>query len=634
MHHVIVKAVDNTNNVTIDTVTVFVGSKTVKIEIEETPGGQVKLTPAGGLYTENVHVDITAIPDEGYRFLGWTKDIESNRKTIALTTANDVKLKAVFVRDDDIKGPYARNIKINFQPEEFLVDGYIKDLGHQYGKNSAGYTFGWIGGNNYNRGATVHYGLWRHYAKFEYFGDVFSWGIALPKGIYRVRLGLGGTKGFYPVETETELKINVEGILIEDPDGVDLTDEHVIDSVPVTDGQLTLTSVEQSRICFIGIRNVEFLTENQLVVNNGSGDGKYFENDVAIVVADVPVEGQVFDKWTGDIAFLEDAYSSATTLTMPDRNVSISAIYKTASAQDGYYLSVANGTGTGYYAAGTQVEISAPETIAGGDFSHWEYDCLRDITIDEESRNFSFSTVSANVVFEAVYEMRAPHTDNDIYQAEDAEIDHASISERYHGGYYGLGYVNFVANRGSYVQFNHVDGKDGGDFSLKIRYSLCDEDREGVVIVNGVRDTIVMTETRSWSEWNELTVDVSLETGTQNTIRIETTGDDLGYIDQIELIKLNNSSVDTYSIEPLMNVSCYPNPFNEYATISFELFEASDVAIQIFNLLGKTVKIVGKSYYPAGKNMVSLERNGLKPGLYIVRVTSGDSESIIKILIN
>jgi hypothetical protein len=43
---------------------------------------------------------------------------------------------------------------------------------------------------------------------------------------------------------------------------------------------------------------------------------------------------------------------------------------------------------------------------------------------------------------------------------------------------------------------------------------------------------------------------------------------------------------------------------------------------------------VGKSYYPAGKNMVSLERNGLKPGLYIVRVTSGDSESIIKVLIN
>ena len=634
MHHVIVKAVDNTNNVTIDTVTVFVGTKAVKIEIEEIPGGRVKLTPAGGLYTENVHVDITAIPNEGYRFLGWTKDIESNRRTIALTTANDVKLKAVFVRDDDIKGPYARNIKINFQPEEFLVDGYMKDIGLRYGQNSQDYIFGWIGGDNFNRGTNVNYGVWRHYAKFEYFGDVYSWGIALPKGIYSVRLGLGGTKGFYPVETETELKINVEGIIIEDQDGIDLTDEHLLDSVYVTDGQLTLTSVEQSRICFIEIKNVDFLPDNQLVVNDGSGDGKYFENDVAVVIADAPVEGQVFDKWTGDIAFLEDAYSSATTLTIPDRNVSISAKYKTAPVEDGYYLSVPNGTGTGYYAAGTQVNISAPETITGGDFSHWEYDCSRDIIIDEDSRNFSFSTVSANVVFEAVYEMRAPHTDNDIYQAEDAEIDHASIAERYHGGYYGLGYVNFGAKRGSYVQFNDVDGKDGGDFRLKIRYSLHDEDREGVVIVNGIRDTIVMTETISWSEWNELSVDVSLEAGTQNTIRIETTGDDLGYIDQAELIKLNNSSVDAYSIESLMNVSCYPNPFNEYATLSFELNKPSDVLIYIYDMQGKRIREVTNSLYPAGLNRVVMNKESLVPGIYVLKIFSNQKTKSTKIMIN
>jgi hypothetical protein len=634
MHYMIIKAKDNTDNITIDTVTVFVGKREVRINIEETQNGRVKLTPAGGLYTENVHVDITAIPNEGYRFQGWIKDIESSRKTISLTTANDVNLKPVFIPDSDINGLYARTIKINFQPEEFLVSGYIKDLGHQYGKNSDDYTFGWIEGNNTNRGTTVHYGVWRHYAQFEYFGDVFSWGIALPKGIYRVRLGLGGTKGFYPVESETELKINVEGTVLEDPDGVDLLDEHILDSVYVTDGQLTLTSVEQSRICFIEIELMESLPDKHLIVNNGSGDGSYLEQDVAVIIADSPAAGEVFDKWSGDTAYLEDIYASTTFVTMPDTNVSITATYRAFSAQEGYYLCVTNGSGTGYYSEGTQVEISAPDTIVGGDFSHWEYDCLRDITINEESRSFNFTTVEANVVFEAVYKMREPKSENDIYQAEDAEIDSKSITERYHGGYYGLGYVNWGANRGSYVQFNNIDGKDGGNFTIKLRYSLNDQTREGVVVINGERDTIIMNSTKSWSEWSEVEVSGTLVPGTNNTIRVETSGDNLGYLDQIEVIDLKTTQFETSRIEPAMNVSCYPNPFKDHTTISFELHQPLDVSIQLYDLQGVKVKEISHNLFPAGLNSVTMYNENLIPGLYILRLSSKQSEKNLKVMIN
>ena len=55
----------------------------------------------------------------------------------------------------------------------------------------------------------------------------------------------------------TELKIRVEGILVEDKDGIDLLDEHLLEDVAVVDGQLTLTNAGGSRICFIEIEKTD-----------------------------------------------------------------------------------------------------------------------------------------------------------------------------------------------------------------------------------------------------------------------------------------------------------------------------------------------------------------------------------------
>jgi hypothetical protein len=239
----------------------------------------------------------------------------------------------------------------------------------------------------------------------------------------------------------------------------------------------------------------------------------------------------------------------------------------------------------------------------------------------------------ANIVFEAVYEMPATG-EGDIYQAEEALWDQGSSAERYHKGYFGLGYVNFREDRGSYVQFNYIDGKEGGKYRIRLRYSLNDPDREGVVIINGVRDTIVMTTTGSWSGWGEIEVDAILDPGSQNTIRLETTGDDLGYLDQIALLKLNTTHLEVLPQQAGINVRCYPNPFSEYAIISFELNEPSTVQIQLYDLQGRRVKELGRSHYPAGKNELRLGRGDLETGLYILRVAGNESESQLKVLLN
>ena len=67
-----------------------------------------------------------------------------------------------------------------------------------------------------------------------------------------------------------------------------------------------------------------------LTVNNGSGSGTYYFADLIAIIANSPPSGQVFDKWTGDIAYVSNINASSTQVTMPTINVSVTATYKAA----------------------------------------------------------------------------------------------------------------------------------------------------------------------------------------------------------------------------------------------------------------------------------------------------------------
>lgn len=69
-----------------------------------------------------------------------------------------------------------------------------------------------------------------------------------------------------------------------------------------------------------------------LTVENGTGDGEYQVRDVITIEADSSAEGKLFDKWTGDIAYIENIYSHSTTVKMPFINITVTAVYK-----DGFY---------------------------------------------------------------------------------------------------------------------------------------------------------------------------------------------------------------------------------------------------------------------------------------------------------
>jgi hypothetical protein len=102
-----------------------------------------------------------------------------------------------------------------------------------------------------------------------------------------------------------------------------------------------------------------------LTVTNGSGSGTYAAGTVVSIAANAPPSGQAFQNWTG--AAVANPNAASTTLTMPAASVNVTATYYTPT----YTLTVNGGTGSGSYAVGTVVNITANAPQGGQVFQNW-----------------------------------------------------------------------------------------------------------------------------------------------------------------------------------------------------------------------------------------------------------------------
>lgn len=122
----------------------------------------------------------------------------------------------------------------------------------------------------------------------------------------------------------------------------------------------------------------------------------------------------------------------------------------------------------------------------------------------------------------------------DTYQAENGVLGGGTVTETTNAGYLGSAYVNASANGGS-LEIQGVDGRGGGSKTLGIRFALgVTSSRTGVLRVNGVAQNITFNPTGAWTAWSTLNVAVTLNNGS-NVVRFESTGQDLGNIDQVTI---------------------------------------------------------------------------------------------------
>ncbi len=77
----------------------------------------------------------------------------------------------------------------------------------------------------------------------------------------------------------------------------------------------------------------------------------------------------------------------------------------------------------------------------------------------------------------------------------------------------------------------------------------------------------------------------------------------------------------------------YPNPFNAYTVIEFNLTEPENVTLEIFDNLGRRLGILLDSDYPAGEHRAIWNPEGLSSGIYFYRISSGRYEQTRKMIL-
>jgi len=112
-------------------------------------------------------------------------------------------------------------------------------------------------------------------------------------------------------------------------------------------------------------------------------------------------------------------------------------------------------------------------------------------------------------------------------------------------------------------------------------------------------------------------VEISVDCGNKS---VQTWGD---------VITIDENTTEINKIENVNNVSLYPNPVKETATIEFNLTQNSNVTISIIDYTGKVINTTSVNSYQ-GNNTVTLSTNELNSGIYFARIVSNKSTKTIK----
>ncbi len=77
----------------------------------------------------------------------------------------------------------------------------------------------------------------------------------------------------------------------------------------------------------------------------------------------------------------------------------------------------------------------------------------------------------------------------------------------------------------------------------------------------------------------------------------------------------------------------YPNPFNPSTTIRFSLPQATQIKINLFNMLGEQMATLAEGMYESGYHKVTFNASSLPSGTYIYRLESSDFVSVKKMIL-
>ncbi|MCP4631419.1 MAG: T9SS type A sorting domain-containing protein [candidate division Zixibacteria bacterium] len=71
-------------------------------------------------------------------------------------------------------------------------------------------------------------------------------------------------------------------------------------------------------------------------------------------------------------------------------------------------------------------------------------------------------------------------------------------------------------------------------------------------------------------------------------------------------------------------LTCYPNPFNISANISLTTYEAADLKLEVYNLLGQKIETIYEGSIPAGNHLFNWDASATSSGIYFFLLNAND----------
>lgn len=221
-------------------------------------------------------------------------------------------------------------------------------------------------------------------------------------------------------------------------------------------------------------------------------------------------------------------------------------------------------------------------------------------------------------------------------QAEFASVGGGATIESSVLGFAGNGYVNFNST-GGYIQWSNVDGLSGGTQQIRFRFALTgtpSQTRTMKLTVNGVAQNITFSpsDPSTLENYGLFTVSVSLNSGTTNSIKLESTGQDGPNIDELQTLQTGMLAPSQVSVEKAhtnaesSKITIFPNPVADVLIVNLPKgYEEASLHLRSSN--GATII---EEKLTSSTNKISVK--SLPPGIYYAQINCGKILSVQKLV--
>jgi hypothetical protein len=123
--------------------------------------------------------------------------------------------------------------------------------------------------------------------------------------------------------------------------------------------------------------------------------------------------------------------------------------------------------------------------------------------------------------------------------------------------------------------------------------------------------------------------------GVNNRILVKSTADYLSKVNNLLKGRFGYQKPEEEQIIPeqYFLYQNYPNPFNPTTLIKFDLPQAGNVELTVYDILGRKVKQLLKETKPAGTYEVTFNASRLASGVYIYSIKSNDFTASKKLML-